>query len=69
MDVPRRSGRSFELALSGYEPGDRALLAERGWRVREGLEVSADVDVYRDYIVASRGEFSVAMLPTRSGSN
>ena len=31
-----------------------------GWRVRDGLEVSAGVDRYRDYIGASRAEFTVA---------
>ena len=36
------------------------MLAERGWRVRDGLEVSRGIDRYRDYIGASRGEFTVA---------
>src|SRR5947199_4875353 len=36
------------------------MLEAQGWRVREGLSMSRDVDVYRDYIVRSRGEFTVA---------
>jgi GT2 family glycosyltransferase len=60
LDLPRRSGESFELALSSAEPQDRAMLVERGWRVRDGLEVSTSIDRYRDYIGASRGEFTVA---------
>ena len=36
------------------------MLAERGWGVRDGLEVSTSIDRYRDYIGDSRGEFTVA---------
>ena len=60
LDLPERSGREFELALSSYEPEDRQMLEERGWRVRDGLDVSRSIDRYRDYIGASRGEFTVA---------
>jgi GT2 family glycosyltransferase len=60
LDLPRRSGQGFELALSSCEESERAMLAERGWRVRDGLEVSRGIDRYRDYIGASRGEFTVA---------
>ena len=60
LDLPIRAGTPIELALSSYEPHDQLLLAEHGWRVRPGLEVSSDLDGYRDYIVASAGELSVA---------
>ena len=60
LDLPERTGREFELALSSAEPGDRQLLEARGWRVRDALEVSRSIDRYRDYIGASRGEFTVA---------
>jgi GT2 family glycosyltransferase len=60
LDLPRRTGQGFELALSSAEPADRQMLAERGWRVRDGLEVSTSIDRYRDYVGASRGEFTVA---------
>lgn len=60
LELPERSGREFELALSGFEPEDRQMLEEHGWRVRDGLEVSRGIDPYRDYIGASRGEFTVA---------
>ena len=36
------------------------MLAEHGWRVRDGLEVSHSIDRYRDYLGSSRGEFTVA---------
>jgi GT2 family glycosyltransferase len=60
LDLPERTGREFELALSSYEPEDRRMLEERGWRVRDGLGVSRGIDRYRDYIGASRAEFTVA---------
>jgi GT2 family glycosyltransferase len=60
LALPRRTGASFELALSSCEEGERAMLAEHGWGVRDGLEVSRGIDAYRDYIGASRGEFTVA---------
>jgi GT2 family glycosyltransferase len=60
LDLPRRSGAAFELALSSCEESDRELLRGHGWRVRDGLEVSRGIDAYRDYVGASRGEFTVA---------
>jgi GT2 family glycosyltransferase len=60
LDLPSRIDAPIELALSSYEPDDQMLLAEHGWRVRPGLELSRDLDSYRDYIVGSAGEFSVA---------
>ncbi|HXR30842.1 MAG TPA: glycosyltransferase family 2 protein [Solirubrobacterales bacterium] len=60
LDLPARTERRFELALSSCLPSERELLAERGWRVRDGLEVSRGIDEYRDYIGSSRGEFTVA---------
>ena len=60
IDLPRRSGRRFELALASLEDEDRRMLESHGWVVRESLEFSKDVDLYRKYIGASRGEFTVA---------
>lgn len=60
LDLPARTGRPFELALASYEPPDREMLEGRGWRVRDALELSLDIDVYRQYVSASRGEFTVA---------
>jgi GT2 family glycosyltransferase len=60
LDLPERTGQGFELALSSCEASEREMLVERGWRVRDGLEVSRGIDRYRDYIGASRGEFTVA---------
>jgi GT2 family glycosyltransferase len=60
LDLPQRTGAGFELALSSCEDSEREMLRERGWRVRDGLEVSRGIDRYRDYVGASRGEFTVA---------
>jgi GT2 family glycosyltransferase len=60
LDLPRRSGHGFELALSSCDAKEREMLVDRGWRVRDGLEISDGVDRYRDYIGSSRGEFTVA---------
>ncbi len=60
LDLPLRTRTPIELALSSYEDHDQLLLAEHGWRVRPGLEFSQDLDGYRDYVVGSAGEVSVA---------
>lgn len=60
LDLPQRVNQSFELALSSYNDDDQRLLESKGWRVRPALEISQDLDVYRNYITGSRGEFTVA---------
>ena len=58
MGLPRRTSETVEVALSGAAPRER--IAAAGWRLRDAREVSATMDAYRDYIVASRGELSIA---------
>lgn len=60
IDLPGRTDVELELALASYEPADQELLETHGWRVRPAAEISADVDLYRDYVVRSRGELTVA---------
>jgi GT2 family glycosyltransferase len=60
LELPELTGEAFELALSSADTREREMLVEKGWRVRDGLEVSRGIDTYRDYIGASRGEFTVA---------
>ena len=60
MDLPLHTSQSCELAISGCNGEDRALLEQHGWRLRDALSVSSDVDDYRRYIFNSRGEFRVA---------
>jgi hypothetical protein len=69
MDLPRRTAVPLEVAVSGKKlPLNR--LRESGWRVRDAHEVTKSFDVYRSYVQASRGEFSVCknvFVATNSG--
>ncbi|MEX0585827.1 MAG: glycosyltransferase family 2 protein [Pirellulales bacterium] len=60
LGLPKLTPQPFELALASYEPVDRHLLESQGWRVRDALSFSTDVDAYRNYIAGSRAEFTVA---------
>lgn len=60
LDLPAKTHASFELALGHLADRDRKLLIQHGWGVRDALEVSRDHRVYRAFIGASRGEFTVA---------
>lgn len=60
LDVPARAGPRFDLALAGCEGQDRSQLEAHGWRVREAMALSQNVDVYRHFISRSRAEFTVA---------
>ena len=60
LDLPSRTTQPFELALSSYDKEDKRMLESNGWRVRHALDLSDDIDSYRDYIAGSRGEFTVA---------
>jgi hypothetical protein len=59
MTLPERSGETLEIA-AGAPAQVTATLAAHGWRVADPLEVAADPWRYRDYIRASKGEFTVA---------
>jgi hypothetical protein len=70
LDVPRRAGQPVELAtdLSSGPDYERALAG--GFSFKPVVPMSLDLDTYRDYISASRGEFTVAKdlyVSTRSG--
>ena len=60
LNLPKRTGASFELALSSYLDTDKELLEQRGWKVVHGLDISTDAEPYRDYVASSHGEFTVA---------
>jgi hypothetical protein len=58
IDLPRRAAIPLEVAVSGkHVPAER--LRGAGWRVRDAHAVTASFDSFRDYLGASRGEFSV----------
>jgi GT2 family glycosyltransferase len=60
LDLPNRVAADFELALGSYTDDDRQLLESHGWRVRNAMDFSTDLDAYRSYITRSNGEFTVA---------
>ena len=60
VDLPSRTEQPLELALANCGPEETRLLRENGWTVRDSLAFSANLDAYRDYILRSRGEFTVA---------
>jgi hypothetical protein len=67
-ELPARTPETLEMALSGAAP--RAEIMAAGWRLRDARDVSSTMTDYRDYLLASRGEWSVAKnvyVATRSG--
>jgi GT2 family glycosyltransferase len=60
IDLPGKTAHAFELALSGCEPDERALLRRHGWTIVPALPLSSDLDEYRTFITGARGEFTVA---------
>jgi hypothetical protein len=61
IDLPARTDQTFELAMTVTEEDDRRQLERHGWRVVSPAEMSLDAfGSYRDYIRASRAEFTVA---------
>jgi hypothetical protein len=72
LDLPARTGRPFEIALS-IHPGDavdREKLVAANWRLVDPAAVAADPHAFRAYVTNSRAEFSVAQgvyVDTNSG--
>ena len=63
IDLPRRSEQEFELALAWEDEKDEEAipqLTSLGWRVADAISLSLDIVPYRDYILGSRAEFTVA---------
>lgn len=56
--LPSRTPSKLEIAVSGVAPRDEMIAA--GWGVVDAAERSTTLERYRDYIAASRGEWSVA---------
>jgi hypothetical protein len=58
VDLPKRIGQPIELAMPRCE--DREMLISNGWRLTDSHAMTLDPWPYRDYVRASRGEFTVA---------
>ncbi len=59
IDLPRQAGHALELALTRVDADAVRLLTTHGWRLRDGLALSLELEPYREYIRGSRGEFTV----------
>ncbi len=59
IDLPRRRAVPFELAV-GREEKVQRILSKHGWGWTDSVELSGNIEGYRDYILRSRGEFTVA---------
>ena len=62
IDLPRRIDQPIELAmgLTNLAADARQLLQSNGWRLSDAHAFTTDPWPYRDYVKASRGEFTVA---------
>jgi hypothetical protein len=60
LDLPRQLMQPFRLAMSPPTEEVEARVREGGWDIVDPVPVSADMQSYRDYVVNSRGEFTVA---------
>jgi len=62
LDLPRRVDQPIELAMGlvYLEPDTLNMLESSGWRLADAQGFSMDPWRYRDYVRASRGEFTVA---------
>ena len=69
MGLPRRTAVLLEVAIAGKN-APTAQLMDSGWRVRDAHKVTLSYDSFRDYIQASKGEFSICkhvFVTTNSG--
>ncbi|PYT15203.1 MAG: hypothetical protein DMG59_14660 [Acidobacteria bacterium] len=62
IDLPQRIGQPLELAmgLGNLDPDERRMLSSYGWRLVDAHDFTSSPWPYRDYVRASRGEFTVA---------
>lgn len=58
--VPGLAGEALELATDIGEADQRENFLREGWKLTLPHDLSADFDLYRQYIQHSRGEFTVA---------
>ncbi len=59
LDLPQRRPLPFELAVSVDEPTQRELTRHQ-WQITDPVKLSTDLATYHDFILKSRGEFTVA---------
>ena len=59
LDLPLRRNIPFELAV-GVDNRVRKALEAKKWNITNPVDISSDLERYRNYILNSRGEFTVA---------
>src|SRR5262249_22633525 len=72
IDLPAKSGHSFEIALDIHagDAADLRALQDHGWRIVDPRTVASDRLAFRRYVQQSGAEFSVAQgvyVHTNSG--
>jgi hypothetical protein len=72
LDLPRRTGERFAVALAIHPDEERDLksLHEHGWELLDPRAVAGTPDSYRDFVAGSRAEISIAKegyVVSRSG--
>jgi hypothetical protein len=60
IDLPKRTGASFCLALSRIDAEDLRLLTGNGWRVHDAMIACSSLAGYQRFIANSRAEFTAA---------
>ena len=60
VEAPLVSGEEFELATTIKDRETQDIFRKNRWRFSSPVEISINFDQYRDYIQASKGEYTVA---------
>ncbi len=62
IELPRRIDQPIELAmgLANLSSAERRMLESNSWRLADAHAFTTDPWLYRDYVQASRGEFTVS---------
>jgi hypothetical protein len=60
IDLPRHTPQPLELALARADAGTIRRLREHGWAVVDAVSLTREIERYRDYVLASAGEFTAA---------
>lgn len=60
IDLPRCTHVPLQLALARGEPEAIRLLTSHGWQLLDAIDLSKEIEPYHEYILRSRGEFTVA---------
>ncbi len=70
IHLPQHTSQKLDLALSGIGGDEAAEMEKIGWSIRSAEDVGVELESYKNYILNSRGEFSVAKnayVKTNSG--